>query len=222
VNTPIRSFVRRDSRITPAQKTALARDWERYALPPVTGTRDLSAAFGREAPLNLEIGAGDGACIAELAERNPGENFIAVEVYRPGLGRIVSRAAAADLRNLRVSDTDVCDLLATVIEPVFSRVFIFFPDPWPKKRHHKRRLLKPAFFDLLGPRLLRHGRVFIATDCLSYAESILETADRLSDWVNLAGPGRTSPRPRFRAMTKFERRAAAAGSTVYEFTFARR
>jgi len=222
MNTPIRSFVRRDSRITPAQKNALARDWERFALPPVTDSKDLSGAFGRETPFNLEIGAGDGTCITELAERNPGENFIAVEVYRPGLGRIISRAAQAELHNLLVSDADVCDLIAPVVEPVFCRVFIFFPDPWPKKRHHKRRLLKREFFDLLGPRLHRHGRVFIATDCLSYAESILETAEQLSEWVNLAGRGRTSPRPRFRPLTKFERRAAAAGSTVYEFAFARR
>lgn len=221
VNVPIRSFVRRDSRITPAQKEALVRNWDAYALPLGAGAGDTAAVFGRRAPCTLEIGSGDGACVIELAQRRANEDFVAVEVYRPGLGRLLNLAAAADLSNLRVSNEDVCDLLVQFSGAVFDQVLIFFPDPWPKKRHHKRRLLQKNFFDLLAPRLHRHGRVFIATDCESYAASILETIASSKKWINLSGHRRPSPRANFRPVTKFERKARAAGSTVYDFILAR-
>lgn len=214
--------MRRDSRITRAQKVALVDNWVRYALPDCGDGADLANAFGHRAALTLEIGSGDGTCVHDLARRRPEENFIAVEVYRPGLGRLLNRAAADGLSNIRVSDRDVCELLVAYTEAVFDRVLIFFPDPWPKKRHHKRRLLQDEFFGLLAPRLHRHGRVFVATDCAGYAESIMDTIEMLPAWVNLAGPRRSAPRPRFRPTTKFERRAIAAGSRIVDFVFALR
>jgi len=221
-NPPIRSFVRRDSRLTRAQKEALEHEWERYALPECRNAADLAQSFRRRAAVTLEIGSGDGACVLDLAERRPGEDFVAVEVYRPGLGRLLNRAAAGGLANIRVSDTDVCELLAPFTEAVFDRVLIFFPDPWPKKRHHKRRLLQREFFELLATGLHRHGRLFVATDSASYAESILDTVAGLSGWVNLAGPGQLAQRAKFRCVTKFERKALAAGSKIHDFIFARR
>lgn len=217
----IRSFVRRDSRITPAQKTALESLWARYVLPPVKTRADLDAAFGRAAPTTLEIGSGDGACTLALAARGADENHIAVEVYRPGLGRLLNRAANESLGNIRVSDADIRDLLGPATEPLFDRVLIFFPDPWPKKRHHKRRLLQREFFELLMPRLHRHARVFIATDNAGYAEAVVEVIEELPGWINLAGPGAWAPRARFRPVTKFEAKARAAGSHVFDIVLAR-
>jgi tRNA (guanine-N7-)-methyltransferase len=217
----IRSFVRRDSRITPAQKTALESLWPRYALPPLRGRVDLDAAFGRAAPTTLEIGSGDGACTLALASRGADENHIAVEVYRPGLGHLLNRAAHESLANIRVSDADICDLLVPIVEPLFDRVLVFFPDPWPKKRHHKRRLLQRAFFELLMPRVHRHGRVFIATDNADYAELVVATIEELPGWINLAGPGAWAPRATFRPVTKFEAKAGAAGSQVFDIVLAR-
>ncbi|MDP6182667.1 MAG: tRNA (guanosine(46)-N7)-methyltransferase TrmB [Gammaproteobacteria bacterium] len=219
---PIRSFVRRDSRLTRAQKRALEQNWDHYALGGAGGAADIATAFQRTASLTLEVGSGDGACVLELARRLSGEDFIAVEIYRPGLGRLLQGVVAAGLKNVRISDQDICDFLISIADEVFDRVFVFFPDPWPKKRHHKRRLLQRDFFNLLAPRLHRHGRLFVATDCENYARSILGTVSELTDWVNLAGPGRSAPRPNFRPITKFERRAQVAGSIVYDFVFARR
>ncbi len=217
----IRSFVRRDSRITPAQKTALESLWPRYALAPLNARADLDAAFGRVAPTTLEIGSGDGACTLALASRAEDENFIAVEVYRPGLGHLLNRAAKQSLANIRVSDADICDLLAPVTAPLFDRVLVFFPDPWPKKRHNKRRLLQRAFFELLMPRVHRHGRVFIATDNAEYAESVVVAIEELPGWTNLAGPGAWAPRAAFRPITKFEAKAGVAGSRVFDIVLAR-
>ncbi len=220
-NAPIRSFVRRDSRITRAQREALEYTWDTYALPDCTSSAELAAAFGRRASCTLEIGSGDGSCIIELARNRASENFVAVEVYRPGLGRLLNLAEAAALKNLRVSNQDVCEMLAPFVKEAFDQVMVFFPDPWPKKRHHKRRLLQRKFFELLALRLHRHGRLFIATDSESYALSINETIADSPGWINLSGPGRVAPRVTFRPVTKFERKAKAAGSAVHEFILAR-
>ncbi len=218
---PIRSFVRRDSRITRAQKAAFINNWDAYALPTCTGASDIVDVFGRRGPCTLEIGSGDGACTIELARRRIAEDFVAVEVYRPGLGRLLKLADANDLSNIRVSDQDICDLLVPILDPIFDQILIFFPDPWPKKRHHKRRLLDNNFLNLLAPRVHRHGRLFVATDSENYAESIAEVVDQSSTWLNLSGPRRTSPRATLRPITKFERKAIEAGSRVYDFIFAR-
>ena len=126
------------------------------------------------------------------------------------------------LRNVRLFDDDVCRLLEAVREPVFDRVFIFFPDPWPKKRHHKRRLIDAEFLKLLRPSLQRHGRLFVATDNADYGESIEHAVAASEYWINLGGERRRCPRPRFRVITRFERRAIEAGSEIHEFALALR
>jgi tRNA (guanine-N7-)-methyltransferase len=219
---PIRSFVRRDSRLTRAQRVALEQHWGRYELSKCSTAEDLAKEFLTNAPVTLEIGSGDGRCVLELAKRSPNENFLAVEVYRPGLGRLLLRAADANLSNIRVSDQDIWDLLPPGTDSLFERILIFFPDPWPKKRHHKRRLLQEEFFNLIEPRLHRHGRLLIATDSHSYAQSIFETIETLPRWINLAGEGRSSPRAKFRPTTKFEKKALEVGSTIVDFVLARR
>ena len=220
--SPIRSFVRRDSRFTRAQKEAIEQDWDRYALSRCDGTAALVASFGRQSVVSLEIGSGDGTCILELAVQRPDEDFLAVDVHRPGLGRLLNRAKSGGLSNIRVSDQDIFELIDPAIEPLFEKVMIFFPDPWPKTRHRKRRMLQARFFDFLECKLHRHGRVFIATDSRSYANSILKTMEGLPRWVNLAGAGQFAPRAAFRPITKFESKALAAGTTVFDFCFARR
>ncbi|MFT4560866.1 MAG: tRNA (guanine-N7-)-methyltransferase [Gammaproteobacteria bacterium] len=220
--SPIRSFVRRDSRLTRAQREAIEQDWHRYVLPRCDGRGTLQQSFGRKSPVTLEIGSGDGTCVLELAVQRPNEDFLAVEVHRPGLGRLINRAKSGGLSNIRVSDQDVFELIDAAKEPLFEKVMIFFPDPWPKRRHHKRRMLQAKFFDFLECKLHRHGRVFIATDSRSYANSILATMANLPRWVNLAGAGRLAPRAAFRPITKFESNALAAGATVFDFCFARR
>lgn len=219
---PIRSFVRRDSRITPAQRNALEQHWQRFALEKCVGREDLNGAFRRSVPVNIEIGSGDGICVLQLATSAAEEDFVAVEVYRPGLGRLLAQAQARNLPNIRVSDEDACDLINAFEQAVFTKVYIFFPDPWPKKKHHKRRLLRGPFFEDLALRMHRHGRLFIATDCEHYAESILETLDTLPQWINLAGPARYALRPHFRPITKFEQKAQRAGSRVFDFALCRR
>ncbi|MDA0823390.1 MAG: tRNA (guanosine(46)-N7)-methyltransferase TrmB [Proteobacteria bacterium] len=220
--SPIRSFVRRDSRFTRAQKEAIENDWNRYVLPRCDGRAALVESFGRKSPVTLEIGSGDGTCVLELAVQRPDENFVAVEVHRPGLGRLLNRAKSGRLSNIRVSDQDIFELIDPAIEPLFEKIMIFFPDPWPKRRHHKRRMLQARFFDLMESRLHRHGRMFVATDSRSYADSILKTMESLPRWVNLAGAGQFAPRAAFRPITRFESRALAAGATVFDFCFARR
>lgn len=218
----IRSFVRRDSRLTRAQRVALEQHWGRYEISSCSTALNLAKEFSSDAPVTLEIGSGDGSCVLKLAQRSPNENFLAVEVYRPGLGRLLLRAADAQVSNIRVSDRDIWDFLPAGADPLFDRILIFFPDPWPKKRHHKRRLLQAEFFDLIEPRLHRHGRLYIATDSHSYAQAIFETLETLPRWINLAGSGRASPRTRFRPTTKFEKKGLDAGSTIVDFVLARR
>lgn len=220
-NGPIKSFVRRDSRITRAQRLALDRNLDNYALPTCADAVDLGSAFGRRAPCTLEIGSGDGECIVELAKLHSDENFVAVEVYRPGLGRLLNLIEAEKLTNIRVCNEDIIEVLPRITDEVFDQVLIFFPDPWPKKRHNKRRLLQQTFFDVLAPRVHRHGRLFIATDSETYAQSIKETIEDSAKWGNLSGPWHTSPRVNFRPVTKFERKARVAESHVYDFIFSR-
>jgi tRNA (guanine-N7-)-methyltransferase len=157
-----------------------------------------------------------------MVERRGDRDFLAVEVYQPGLGQLLLHAARRGVRNLRVCGDDVMDLLPRLGYEQFDEVFISFPDPWPKKRHHKRRLLQAPFFAQLRGKLQRHGRVFIATDSEDYAVTIGETIDGMPDWQNLAHRAMFAPRPRFRQITKFERRAMVADRKVYEFVLARK
>jgi len=217
----IRSFVRREGRITSAQARALTELLPVFELP---GQADSTPAdwFGNRNPLYLEIGTGNGENLHLNALANPANNYLAVEVHRPGIGQLLLQVAAAGLTNVRVSTADVHEILARLPTGCLQEVCIFFPDPWPKSRHHKRRLIQTPFLAALQRVLASSGRVRIATDIDDYAESILECLANAPGWRNLAGEGRCAPCPRIRCVTRFERRALEAGRRIHDFLIARR
>lgn len=217
------SFVRRGGRITVGQQRAWDRHWatlgrEVAGLPP--GELDTAEWFGRSAPVLLEIGSGMGETTARLAAAEPDHNYLAVEVYEPGLAQLMLRAEALGLANLRLLRGDAVPLLAEHIAPgSLAGVRIFFPDPWPKKKHHKRRLVQPDFVALVASRLAVGGRLHLATDWAPYADQMLAvcTAEPLlrnefDGWA---------PRPDWRPTTKFEARAAEEGRISRDLMFRR-
>ena len=212
----IRSFVRRDSRITRAQADALDKYLSRYRF----AQNDLD--FNAYNTLNLEIGVGDGECTLALARSNPNHGYVAAEVYRVGLGRVLHAVNAEALHNIRVIDIDVVDALSELPADYFDRMMVFFPDPWPKKRHHKRRLVQLPFLNLAARVLKRSGCLFMATDIEDYAIHMLEHIDQSKIWQNLAGPGNWAIRPSFRPLTKFEAKGLAAGRNIFDICAARR
>lgn len=219
----IRSFVRRKSRTTPAQQRALQTLLPKYGLDPEQGLFDFAAIFGREARRTLEIGFGNGETLLALARAHPDEDFLGVEVHRPGVGRLLLALEAEKLGNLRIVCADALEVLGRcVADASLDAVLIFFPDPWPKKRHHKRRLLQPEFAALLARKLKPGGRLHLATDWPDYAEHILAVLSASSDFTNLAGDGGYTPRPEERSLTKFESRGLKLGHAVHDLIFLRR
>lgn len=218
----IKSFVRREGRITAAQQRALAQLWERFGLE-VSGTFEPEQWFGRQAPLVLEIGFGDGESLATMCAANPCTDFIGIEVHRPGIGHLLLRAAELGLTNLRLICLDAVEVLQQYLpDECLDRVQIFFPDPWPKTRHHKRRLIQPSFVALLVRKLKPSGQLHIATDCESYARSILDTLLVASELENTAAGNGFAQRPNYRPLTKFERRGNNLGHNVWEVLFKKR
>jgi tRNA (guanine-N7-)-methyltransferase len=220
----IRSFVLRAGRITDAQRRALDELWPRFGIDVVPGTRiDLDARFGRVAPRVLEIGFGNGENVAALAAADPARDFVGVEVHPPGVGRLLRLAAEHDLRNLRVLRHDAVALLRDALEPdALDAVLILFPDPWHKKRHHKRRLVQRPFLDLLASRIRLGGQLALATDWEPYAQQMLELLTAHPQFRNLApGGSGYAPRPAWRLQTRFERRGERLGHGVWDLAFAR-
>lgn len=216
----VRSFVRREGRMTASQQRALETlaDTYRWPLEPHAP----AAITGRHAPLWLEIGCGDGENVLAAACAHPSRDYLACEVHGPGVGHLLNGIAAAGLVNLRVARCDVFDLLRALPAEALAAASVFFPDPWPKKRHHKRRLLQAPFFVELARVLARDGRLFFASDWADYADEVAALVETLPGWCNLAGPLRRAPRPKARVLTKFERRAIREGRVVADFVFARR
>ncbi len=218
---PVRSYVRRSGRMTPAQRRALDRYLPVYGLPSERPC-DLDEVFGREAPRCAEIGFGMGDALLDIASASPERDYVGVEVYEPGIGRVLHQAAARGLTNLRVIVGDAVEVLARCLpEGSLHEIYLFFPDPWPKKRHHKRRLVNPAFARLVASRLVPGGRFLLATDWPSYAEHMLEVLAGEPALRNLAGTGRFAPRAPERTLTRFERRAGDLGHTVRDLSFVR-
>jgi len=216
---PIRSFVRREGRITGAQQRALDTLWERFGVAADIPL-ELNALFGREAPRVLEIGFGDGEALVCMAQAHPEIDYLGIEVHRPGVGHLLQRAAALELINLRVLCADAVTVLEQQVPAhCLDRVQIFFPDPWPKKRHHKRRLIQPEFVALLARRLKTGGHLHLATDWADYAEQMLEVLNASADFVNTATA--FAPRPDSRPLTKFEQRGQRLGHPVWDLVFQR-
>jgi tRNA (guanine-N7-)-methyltransferase len=218
---PIRSFVRRAGRIGPGQARALETLGPRYVLPYTAAPCDFDAAFGRSAPHVLEIGFGMGDATAAIAQRLPDIDFIGVEVHEPGVGALLKRIGEHGLANLRVIQHDAVDVLQHMVAAgSLAGVHLFFPDPWHKKRHHKRRLVQPAFVHLLASRLQSGARLHCATDWPPYADQMLDVLSAEPLLRNTA-PG-FADRPDYRPLTKFENRGLKLGHAVWDLVFVRR
>lgn len=218
---PIRSYVLRQGRLTEAQRRAHAALMPRFGIPFAPAPLDLARVFGREAPVVLEIGFGMGETTAEIAARHPEIDYLGIEVHTPGVGALLRRIAERGLANVRVVQHDAVEVLEHMIAPEsLDGVHIFFPDPWPKKRHHKRRLVKPPFVALLASRMKPGAYLHIATDWEDYAREMLEVLLREPLLENTAQG--FAPRPEHRPPTKFEARGLALGHPVRDLVFRRR
>lgn len=218
---PVRSFVMRAGRITGAQRRALAELLPRYGLPAPPAPLDLDAAFGRLAPRVMEIGYGDGATLLELAAGSPGTDFIGVEVHPPGIGHCLLGIESRKLPNLRLIAHDAVEVLAAQFGPAsLDAVLLYFPDPWPKKRHHKRRIVQPAFAALVADRLKPGGAFRLATDWEPYALWMLEVLAAEPRLENTASDGRFIDAGE-RASTRFEARGRRLGHGVFDLMYRR-
>lgn len=215
----VRSFVLRQGRMTASQARALDQHWPRYGLDLPEQPFDLDAVFGRRAPRVLEIGFGNGEAVLATARSQPERDFIGIEVHGPGVGRLLHNLAESGLTNVRVIQHDAVEVLRQAIaEGALDEVRVFFPDPWPKKKHHKRRLIQPALVDLLHSRLRAGGRLHLATDWPAYAEHMLDVMSAAAGWRNRAGSG-YAQRPPSRPLTHFEQRGMRLGHPVHDLIF---
>ena len=217
----IRSFVLRQGRITAGQERASAEHWPRYGLDASDALRlDARALFGDDRDLNLEIGFGNGESLVQMAQATPDAGYIGIEVHRPGVGHALLAAAAAGLDNLRLIRHDAVAILRDhVADGALARVQIYFPDPWPKARHHKRRIVQKTFTDLIWRKLRAGGEIHCATDWAEYAEWMRDVFASDDKWQNLGGAGGYAPRPDWRPQTKFERRGERLGHGVWDLRY---
>jgi len=221
----IRSYVLREGRITLAQERAFQDLWPRFGIDWKPGElMDLGALFGNPRPVYLEIGFGNGETLAEMAASHPERNHLGIEVHRPGVGHLLMEIERRGLTNLRLCRHDAVEILEQGLERAsLMGVYLFFPDPWPKRRHRKRRILTPGLVRLLA-RVIRPGGLFhAATDWEQYAQQMLELLGAADDlFENAAGPGAFAQRPKERPMTRFERRGTRLGHQVRDLIFHRR
>jgi len=221
----IRSYVIRTGRITPGQQRALGEHWPRFGVEFEPRVLELTQLFGRIAARTLEIGFGNGEHLLERALAQPEQDFIGVEVHRPGIGHLLLAAAKADVANLRVIAHDAVEVLEQQFAPAsLNEVQLLFPDPWPKKRHHKRRIVQHEFAALVASRLTAGGRLHLATDWEPYAEEMLLVLNECSALANCADAGGFIDVDAVlaRSATRFQRRGERLGHQVRELLFRRR
>ena len=216
----IRSFVRRAGRLTPSQQRALEELWPEFGVDYDEELLRFGALFGRSAPVVLEIGFGNGETLVQQAGEHPDLDFLGIEVHEPGIGHCLLAARNAGIRNLRLIRHDAMEVLVAMIPPAsLARVNLYFPDPWPKKRHHKRRIVQPRFLDLVADRLSAGGSLHVATDWENYAEHI-EAAVRESGRFECAERRvHSGDDPLDRPETKFERRGLRRGHRIRDWRF---
>jgi tRNA (guanine-N7-)-methyltransferase len=218
----VRSYVMRAGRITDAQQRALALYWPRFGVEFEPRLLDLDDLFGRIAPRTLEIGFGNGDHLLERARAAPERDFLGIEVHRPGIGHLLLEASKAGVSNLRVIAQDAVEVLQCQIAPgSLDELQLLFPDPWPKARHHKRRILQPAFASLVASRLKSGGRFHLATDWEPYAQDMLSVLRGCEALSNCMAHGGFSDKMMERSATRFERRGERLGHTVRELLFMR-
>ncbi len=212
----------RGGRITPAQQRALDSLWPRYGIAFGPQPLDFATLFGRRAPVTLEIGFGNGDNLADQAQAHPERNYLGIEVHRPGVGRLLLAIEERHLSNVRVICHDAVEVLERQVAPqTLDEVLILFPDPWPKKRHHKRRLLQRPFAELVADRLRVGGVLRFATDWEPYAIAALEVLNAIALFRNISPDGTFVPRPTERSPTRFERRGERLGHGVWDLAFER-
>ncbi|MFO1394161.1 MAG: tRNA (guanosine(46)-N7)-methyltransferase TrmB [Steroidobacteraceae bacterium] len=218
----VRSFVARAGRMTVAQERAWRELWPRYGVPDGDDPLDFPAIFSRVSPVTVEIGFGNGESLVTLAAAHPGRDFLGIEVHRPGVGHLMLRAEALGLANLRVACRDAVEVLGRrVPDGSLAELLLYFPDPWPKKRHHKRRIVQGGFVELVARKLAPGGRFRLATDWEPYAVHMLEVVGASPSFENESGDG-YAPRPESRPVTRFERRGERLGHGVWDLSFRKR
>ena len=215
----IRSFVRRQGRITVAQQYALDNHWQRYGLE-FSNDYDLKTVFGNDAPIIMEIGFGNGEALAHIAKLHPENNYIGIEVHRAGVGHLMMLLAQQNIENVRIYCHDAVEVLEQKMpDGALSGVHLFFPDPWHKKKHHKRRIVSAKFLDLLKQKLKQGGYFHAATDWQDYAESMLAVLSEHPAFENTSPTSDYCPCPDYRPLTKFEQRGIRLGHGVWDLIF---
>lgn len=218
----IRSFVRREGRLTRAQQRALDELFPVYGLEQSGHRLDLDAVFGRQAPRILEIGFGNGVSLASMAASHPQNDYLGIEVHRPGVGNLLQQIAQQSLSNVRLVCADAIEVVRDMIpDQSLDMVCLYFPDPWPKRRHHKRRILQPEFIQLLRFKLKLDAIFHMATDWQNYAEHMLAMMEKAEGFTNMVASGQFAPRPDYRPLTKFEQRGQRLGYDVRDLLFKR-
>ena len=218
----IRSFVRREGRLTEGQQRALDELYPRFGIEPGAQPLDFDAIFGRRAPRVLEIGFGNGESLAAMAKARPDWDYLGIEVHRPGVGHLLLQIEAEGLENLRVICGDAQQIVRhNIPDGSLHGLQLFFPDPWPKKRHHKRRIVQPEWVELIARKLGPGGFLHLATDWENYAEHMLAVLSASESLRNSAAPGQYAPGPAQRPVTKFETRGRRLGHGVWDLIFIR-
>ena len=216
----VRSFVLREGRLTAGQRNALDNLWPQFGLERADGMLDPQTVFGRDVPRVLEIGYGMGHSLADMAQADPDKDFIGIEVHRPGVGALLMEIQQRGLSNLRSYCDDAVEILELCIpDNSLARVQLYFPDPWHKKKHHKRRIVQPAWVALVHRKLQPGGVLHMAPDWENSSEHMMEVMNDADGFTNLAGAGQFSPRPSWRPETKFERRGEKLGHGVWDLLF---
>jgi tRNA (guanine-N7-)-methyltransferase len=217
----IQSFVRRDGRMTDAQREVLTSLWPQYGLNIQDGMLDAAKVFARDTAVILEIGFGSGQSLLQVAKANPECNFIGIETYQPGIGSLLLGMQIQEISNIRIYYADAVEVLHACIAPAsLDGLQIFFPDPWPKRRHHKRRLIQPEFVEMVIKKLKQDGIFHLATDWEHYALQMMRVLSAIPELINVAGPQQFAVRSQQRPIvTKFEQRGHHSGRPIWELQF---
>ena len=216
---PIRSFVHRQKRLSKSQSCAFTALLSAQNIL-LSKSLDFKKLFQREASTILEIGFGMGDSLQQQASQNPDNNYLGIEVHRPGIAMLLTQIEKLKLNNIKIIYADAAEVLAhSIPKHSLDIVQIFFPDPWPKTRHHKRRLIQAKFINLLHEKLKPNGKLHLATDWQDYAQHMLKVMENMGNWQNMAGKNQFTPRPSTRPMTKFEQRGHQLGHTIWDLIF---